>query len=131
MGWILEVLGELLDSVIGPSTTVQSFSHSDFTDVTLEPTFRGSKVHLTIHSRRVTYRTEFERWYIPNVHRTVYEVVGTALPEHRASFDPKLFEPVVYPMLSLSFLRWTQYPHLYAIHAYLDRAAIPHDHIEV
>lgn len=122
MRWLLDVLGELLDRLIGPSKTIESEEVERFTEVTIAPTFQSPKLHLTIRSRRITYKTIFSNWYIPDVYRTVYEVVGLALPEHRELIDPKLLETVVYPMLSNSLLKWSEYPHMYAINAYLDRA---------
>jgi hypothetical protein len=131
MRWLLEVMGELIDRIIGPSITTESFVAVHNQELTIHPTFKGDKVHLTIRSRRITYKTTFTHWYIPDVYRTVYEVVGLALPEHRERLDPKLLETVVYPCLSIPLLKWSEYPHAYAINAYLDRAPTPHDSIEV
>lgn len=119
---IFEVIGEVLDSVKGPSSTRMILGVSKFTTHTVRPDVRGEAIDVGIRSRQVVFRTEYRRWWIPNIQRTVYEVVGYAPEEYRDQFNPCLFEPMTYPMLCNRLLKWTEYPHLYAIHAYMDRA---------
>lgn len=127
MQWILEVLGELIDSFMGPSRTTHVRDDRRFACFELESTEDGPAGILTIRSQRLIYRTTFDRWYIPDVHRTVFEVVGLALPDQRRSLNPLLLQTVVFPALSISLLKWTRYPHYYAIHAYMDRASMIYD----
>lgn len=131
MRWLLEVLGELLDRFLGPSTTTECVVSEKNEEMSIEPTFHSPKIHLTIRSRRITYKTTYANWYIPDIYHTLYVVVGLALLEHRELIDPKLLEPVVYPLLSNPLLKWSEYPHAYAINAYLDRAPNRFHHTEV
>lgn len=127
---IKEILGELIDAIAGPSTTFLYADQERHALVELEPTFLNRTTQLRVVSKRITFLTVYKRWYIPRRYRTVYEVVGVA-EDKQDILDPRLFEKVTYPMLTFRILKWTQYPHLYAINAYLDRVLTKHEILSV
>jgi hypothetical protein len=127
---IKEILGELIDALVGPSTTFLYADQEKHALVELEPTLLNRSIKLRVVSKRITFLTVYQRWYIPRRYRTVYEVVGVAQDKQEA-LDQRLFEKVTYPMLTFRVLKWTQYPHLYAINAYLDRVLTKHEILSV
>lgn len=125
-----EILGELIDTIAGPSSTFLFTDQEKHALVVLEPTFLNKTTQLRVVSKRITFLTVYDRWYIPRRFRTVYEVVGV-VEDKQDVLDPRLFEKVTYPMLTFHILKWTQYPHLYAINAYLDRVLTKHEILSV
>lgn len=131
MGWLLEVLGEFWDTILGPNTTRIHDGETKNATYQMTPTVNDPSIEIGIRSRQVIFETRYDRFWIPNRKRTVYEVVGYAPDDHRHLLDPRLFEPVTYPLLSIFLLRWTEYPHVYAIRAYIDRVHQPTPPIKV
>lgn len=120
MQFILKILGELLDAIIGPSQTITHLGFVGHATETIDTVWLG-RHQIGIVSKQYVYCTIYKRWFIPNRRRAVYEVTSRVPDEIRDLVDPKLFDTVTYPTLCISLLRWTKYPHLYAIIAYLDR----------
>lgn len=115
-----KVIGEILDFALGPSKTVTYLGMVGHATETIDTTWMG-RYRIEIISRQFVYCTVYERWYIPNRRRAVYEVSSNVPSELRELVDPKLLDVVTYPTLCISLLRWTKYPHIYAIIAFLDR----------
>ncbi len=127
MRWITEVMGELLDAFLGHSTTQMLTGETRNTSLKLRPTISDPALDLGVESRQVIYETIYHRWWGFRVRRFVYEVVGYAPDEIKDRFDPRLFQKATYPMLCLPWLKWTEYPHVYAIRAFLDRIPTTQD----
>lgn len=126
---IIEVTGELLDAVLGHSTTHILTGVTRNASLKLRPTSHDDMLDIGVESRQVIYETIYHRWWGLRVRHFVYEVVGHAPEEHRSQFDPRLFEKVTYPMLCLPLLKWTEYAHVYAIRAFLERIPTTHDQL--
>lgn len=128
---LLEILGELFDVLTGPSKTTVSIGRAKQSTFTLKQTLMGPDIEVSVTSRQIVYHQRYERWWIFDRHRTVYEVVGNASEEYHARLTPQFFEPVIYPMLCHPLLQWTEYPHVYAINAFLDRTLPSHETVRV
>ena len=132
MRWITEVFGALMDAVIGSSVTTIYEGSAKNASLKMRPSVNDPELDVGIESRQIVYKTVFSRWWVPTIKRTVYEVVAHAPEEYRAQCDPRLFEKVTYPLLCLRMLKWTEYPHVYAIRAFLERIPSPdHKPLEV
>lgn len=127
MRWFTEVLGALADALIGRSVTRIYEGSAKNASLKMQPTINDPELNIGIESRQIVYETVFDRWWIPSIKRTVYEVVAHAPEAYRSHFDPRLFEKVTYPLLCVRMLKWTEYPHVYAIRAFLERIPSP-DH---
>lgn len=119
-------LGVLIDAIKGDNTTriYQGNDKHHIEQVQIEPTTEGW-IGVKIISKQVIYHTKYKRWWIPDSRSTVYEVCGVAPPELKervSKVAPLLFEPVTYPMLCNPLLRWTDYPHQYALIAFCSKA---------
>jgi hypothetical protein len=132
MHWISEVFGALMDAVLGRSVTRIYEGTAKNASLKLRPSVNTLELDIGIESRQIVFETVFDRWWIPSVKRTVYEVVAHAPDEYRSQFHPHLFEKVTYPLLCVRMLKWTEYPHVYAIRAFLERIPHPtHEPLEV
>lgn len=118
---IIEVIGELLDALLGRSTTHILTGVTRNASLKLRPSSHHVIQDIGVESRQVIYETIYHRWWGFRIRRFVYEVVGHAPEEIKSQFDPRLFEKVTYPMLCLPLLKWTEYSHVYAIRAFLER----------
>jgi hypothetical protein len=116
-----ELVGGLIDRYRGPNKTVTYHGKTKESVERMRPRGFDESVEIGIISRQIVYHTLYTRWWVRDVKRVVFEVVGIAPPEVAEKMDPKLFITVTYPLLSNVLLKWTQYPHFYAINAYLDR----------
>lgn len=125
MLWLRELFGELLDTLMGPSITRIHDGETKNATYKLSPTVNDPSIEIGVRSTQIIFETRYKRFWIPNRKRTVYEVVGFAPPEHQHLLDARLLEVITYPMLCHPLLRWTAYPHVYAIDAYVDRVHIP------
>lgn len=121
MLWFLEVLGELIDVLTGPSITSHYLGNVRHETFALRPTNISHDVEVEVRSRRIVYHTRYLRQWIPDKRVTVYEVTGIAPPEFREKVDHRFFDVLTYPMLCNGLLKWTEYPHTLAIHAFLER----------
>jgi len=114
-------IGVCIDSVRGPATTKVYEGYSKDSVEVVRPSEDGEGIDFFVTAREIVYCTHYTRWWIPSTKHTVYEVSGSVSEQHRHLFDPRLFELVTYPLLCTPFLRWTRYPHMYAIRAHLYR----------
>lgn len=112
-------LGVFVDALRGPSRTVIYEGESKNTVEHMRLDERN--FNLSITAREVIYHTQYSRPWIPDSKRTVYEVSGSVNEVYRDFFDARLFQTVTYPMLCTALLKWTRYPHVYAINAHIDR----------
>jgi hypothetical protein len=112
-------LGVFIDAIKGPSSTTMYEGESKNTIEQLR--LDETDFNLSISAREVIYHTRFTRAWIPDSRHTVYEVSGSVNEIYREYFDPRLFQTVTYPMLCTPLLRWTRYPHVYAINAHINR----------
>lgn len=124
---LMEIFGALMDAILGRSVTTIYTRETKNASFKMRPSVNNPELDIGIQSRQVVFKTVFDRWWVPTIKRTVYLVTGYAPDEYKAQFDPRLFEEVTYPMLCLKMLKWTEYPHVYAIRAYLERVPTPHD----
>lgn len=129
MSKILEVIGALLDAIVGPSTTCTYLGTMKHVTEKVRTTVNGNHLDVGVSSIRTVYRTHYSRWWIPDATLVVFEVVGHVPDASRHLIDPRLLIPTVFPLLCNPLLKWTSYPHYYAINAYVDRvrpAAVPY-----
>lgn len=125
MSTFLEHVGGIIDRWWGSNYTREFNYRPESATQSLQSRVTEDGYHLTITSRRKTYVTTYRRWlFRVHRHRVVYEVVCTAPPEVKEKLDPIFFIPVTFPLLCNRLLQWTPYPHILAIHAFLER--IPH-----
>lgn len=127
MRWLMEAFGALLDAFIGPSVTTRRNMEVRNARFELRPTVNDPEMEIGIASRHVVYVTRYLRWGV-SLTRSVFEVQGFAPEDVRHKLDERLFEHVCYPMLCVGVLKWTEYPHVYAIRAYLERVLPDHLH---
>lgn len=121
MEWLLEKLGVLVDKLLGDRTTVEYNGPVAHRQVTLRPSLADEDVEIGVTISQITYATHYQRWWVPTAVHSVYRVLAFAPEGVRATLDQKLFEPMVYPLLCNSLLKRSQFPHMYALHAFLDR----------
>lgn len=114
-------LGALINVLRGPSRTEIFHGKTHNQIETLRPKWCTDDIDVGISSRQIVYVTKHKRWWVPDAKRVVFEVVCHAPKEMMGEFNPELFIPVTYPLLCTVLLKWTKYPHYYAINAYLDR----------
>lgn len=114
-------LGVCVDSIRGPAVTQVYVGDSKNAVEELRPTEDGAGIEFYLMAREIIYHTSYARAWVPDTKRTVYEVHGSVSEQHRHLFDPRLFETVTYPLLCTPLLKWTRYPHVYAIRAHLAR----------
>lgn len=127
-----EGVGILVDAVKGPNYTYiyegKDKEHTEQVDLS-----SVGYVDVKVVSKQIIYRTRYKRWWIPDSIDTLYEVCGSVpaemMLELEGKVSPLFFQPAIYPLLCSRLLRWTSYPHTYAINAYLDRLLVkPHRH---
>lgn len=124
-------LGVCIDSFRGPAITRVYEGDSKNAVEELRPTDDGAGIEFYITAREIVYHTRYLRPWIPSTKRTVYEVKGSVGEQHRHLFDPRLFETVTYPMLCTPLLKWTRYPHVYAIRAHVARVLPQTYHFQI
>lgn len=121
MKWLMEKLGVLMNKIVGDRITVEITGPMSERQLTLRPSLADEDVEIGVKITQYLYRTNYSRWWMPHTVDSVYRVVAFAPEETRAKLDQRLFEPLVYPLLCNPLLRNTKYPHMYALHAFLDR----------
>jgi hypothetical protein len=121
MDWLLEKLGVLMDWIVGDRTTVEYTGEIANRQLTLRPPLADENVQIGVTITQITFKTHYQRWWLrPTVH-SIYRVLAFAPDDIRVQLDQRLFQPQIYPLLCNSFLRHSRRPHLYALHAFLDR----------
>ena len=121
MVWFLEKLGVLVDKILGERTTVEYDGPVAHRQLTLRPSLAEADVEIGVKISQYTYATKYKRWWIPNTKQSVFRVLAFAPDEVRETLDQRLFVPMFYPLLCNSLLKRSKYPHMYALHAFLDR----------
>lgn len=121
MEWLLEKLGVLVDRLLGERKTVEYFGKVAHRSVTLRPSLADVDVEIGVTISHITYTTHYDRWWMPTTVHSVYRVLAFAPEDIRVTLDHRLFQPVVYPLLCNSLLKRSRYPHMYALHAFLER----------
>lgn len=119
--WIISKLGGLIDFLVGSRTTLEYKGEAAYRSVTLRPSLAEDDVEIGVTITQTIYQTNYQRWWSRKRTHSIYQVVAFAPPDVREKLDPLLFEPVTYPMLCNPLLKHTRYPHLYALHAFLER----------
>ncbi len=118
---LYQMLGSLINTLVGPRTTIIEPGRAKNSVVSLEPENLGERVEVKVVSREIVYVTTFKRGW-PTRRRRLYQVTATVPPEYMRGVGPKFLETVTFPRLCNFLLRWTHYPHQYAINAFLIRA---------
>lgn len=121
MFWLMKCLGYIVDFLRGPCETVEVEGDTGTRSFRYSPDNLPGSTEVFVESRRIVYRTIYRRRWVPNSSRSVYRVQGNAPAELRPRINPAFFEVVYYPTLCNWFLRWTEYPHVYATLAFIDR----------
>lgn len=121
MEWLLEKLGLLVDTIMGERKTVEHAGYVTHRQLIVRPDMAAEDVEIGVKISKITYMTIYERPWIPNTVHSVYHVLAFAPDDIRATLDHRLFEPQVYPLLCNTLLKRSKYPHLYALHAFIER----------
>ncbi len=121
MDWLKQKIGEFWDWMAGERKTVEYTGKIADRVVTLRPSLANHDVEIGVKITQIVYATTYPRWWRRTTHHSVYQVLAFAPDEIRTQLDPRLFIPQVYPLLCNPLLRRTKVPHLYALHAFLDR----------
>lgn len=116
----LSRMGAFLDWLLGPSSTTVAQGPAKTRILSIDTDQGGDWPRATMSCQQLVYRTQYKRWWVPSVKRTLY-VVSMAVPQTLLDkYGPDAFAPRTYPLLCNDLLQWTTYPHVHAIHAYLD-----------
>lgn len=121
MSWLKEKLWDLIDLIDGDRTTVEIEGPMAERQLTLRSSSVAPELGISVKITQYSYKTTYKRWWKRSTVDSVYRVVASAPDEVRARLDPRLFEPLVYPLLCSPLLRESKFPHVYALHAFLDR----------
>jgi hypothetical protein len=121
MDRLIAFLGLLVDWVLGPKQVLLHRGEVQYDSQTLRATYAGLPEKLTITSKQVMYHVKYQRSWVPDRKRSVYIVVCEIGDEFKDRFNPHLFIPQTFPILCNPLLHHTEYPHTYAIHAFLDQ----------
>lgn len=121
MKWTMEKLGVLMDRIVGERKTVEIAGPMSQRQLMLRPSLAEPDVEIGVRITQYSYKTSYGRWWMPSIISSVYRVVAFAPADVQEKLDPRLFEPLVYPLLCNSMLRDSKFPHVYALHAFLDR----------
>jgi hypothetical protein len=116
----LSRVGTLIHALLGPSETTVKEGPPKSRRISIRTDASESWPQATVHCVRSVYRTRYKRFWIPNVHRTLYTVSIVVDPEVLERYGEAPFAPVTFPLLCNPLLQWTTYPHLVAIFAFLD-----------
>lgn len=121
MKWLFRFYGALMESLKGPGDTQMLSGESRHQ--TASVTFERTTLLFEITSHRIIYLTTYHRRWIPAMKRAIFEVEGRVVSGDSEEVNPLLLERVVFPNLSSRGLLHTEYPHIRAISAYLDRVS--------
>lgn len=121
MRWLLKASGILWDAITGPCETSEVTGDFPNQYHHYMPDILPSDQKARVVSRKILYRTRYRRWWIPDRHFALYQVCGVAEGQVQGELVPRFFEPLLFPSLSNWLLRDTEYPHVYAVNAFLDR----------
>jgi hypothetical protein len=117
-------LGSWLHWIFGPSTTIVKEGASRTSEYTIRTDEQNPWTHASVKCVRIIYHTNYKRWWMPTIRRNLYVVTGEFAPELIEKYGSELFASKTYPMLCNRLLKWTTYPHLCAIHTYLDELRV-------
>lgn len=112
--------GEWLLWLFGQSTTTVKECDSRTSEYTIRTDDQNPWTHATIKCVRIIYYTQYDHWWMPSLRRNLYIVSSNVAPELVAKYGKDAFRTKSFPMLCNHLLKWTTYPHLCAIHTYLD-----------
>ncbi len=130
MSMFFERIGRWVERIRGPRTTTvvkqdHAGRHYSFQHVV------QSDLHAArIVSERLVYRVNYTRWWIPDVEYCVFRVQGHVdhseddavdCGKWKENIPSEFFQPNYYPSMVGMLLRWSRHPHMYAIHAHMDR----------
>lgn len=125
-----EYIGRLVERLRGPRTTTVVVHDRAGRQYSFQHTVQSDLHAARIVSERLVYRVNYSRWWIPDVEYCVFRVQGyvddsadDALDDGKwkENIPPAFFEPNYYPSMVGLLLRWSRHPHMYAIHAHMDR----------
>lgn len=118
----VEAFGRLLDWMVGTKRVIPHVQDHYAYDIhEISPTLTlGPGDQVRVISERILFQVRYSRLKFLNHHRMVFRVRGTAQGEIAKKLPQEFFTGMYFPVLSNWFLKWTKYPHLYAIHAFVD-----------
>ena len=119
---LLRFFGAFTEWLKGPSETVAVSGETRHQSASVS--YGRGELLLEITSHRVIYLMRYPRSFWPDVKRAIFEVEGRVLSGDANEVNPKLLERVIFPNLSSRGLLHTEYPHVRAISAYLDRLSV-------
>lgn len=127
----IERLGDWYERLRGPRTTTVITQDRWGRSYSFRHVVESMEHNAYIESERLVYRVCFRRWWIPDIEYCVFRVQGRLHhPDTETSPDrgqwrqyvpPEFFDANYYPSMVGGLLKWTRLPHLYAIHAHMDR----------
>jgi hypothetical protein len=119
---LIEGIGRLLDRVAGNKRVISHVTGDYGCDIhDIVPSIKlGPGDTVRIHSERILFEIRYSRLTFLNHHRVMFKVSGQATGDIAKRLPAEFFEGAYFPNLSNPFLKWTKYPHVYAIHAFVD-----------
>lgn len=114
-------LGTMIETFKGPYTTIVYEGDTKDAVEQLHHRVDGDPADLRITAREIVYHTRYYRAWVPDSKQTLYQVTATIDEEHKHLFDARLYEPMTYPILCSSLLRWTRFPHVRAMQTHIRR----------
>lgn len=112
--------GAVIDWLLGPAQSRVIQGSTRTRTLVMRSDHQADWPHGTITCSRIVYRTEYSRFWVPHTTHSLYQVETHVPDDVRQSYPVEYFETVTYPLLCNRWLEWTTYPHMCAIHAYLD-----------
>lgn len=113
-------IGEFWSRLLGESTTIVESGPPRTRTLVLRADHKEVWPRATVACTRIVYKTIYKRFWVPNVSQSLYRVEIYVPSKVLEDYPASYFEPVVYPPLCNRWLEWTTYPHLQAIHAFMD-----------
>lgn len=112
-------VGILLDAITGSCDTYVADVKDPLPTYRYHPTLKEMPTGTYVESRRTIYRTHYHRWWIPDTYHVVYTVRGLA--GEGLVVSPEYTQTLALPSLGNRLLMLTEYPHAYAVRAFLNR----------
>lgn len=123
---LLNLLSELFTRVRGPGRTVPIPVDDHLKVYRLYPdVVDQNQERVWVESIRFDYRTTFPSWWAPPRLDSVFHVRGQTDPGLEDKVPPAFFHRQYYPRLCGRMFLNSEYPHLQAIYAFLDRDELP------
>lgn len=121
MNWLADIFKVLMNFIAGPFETRQVQSPIPNEVHRYVPDNLDPDEVAYVESRKIIFRQSFHRWWIPDRDYAIYQVSGYYEGPFSERLSEKFAETITFPSIGWRSFHKTDYPHLFAIHAFLDR----------